>query len=67
MLVVALLVASACSSSSATVEPVSAPSTAAPPEQPTEPTSLAPTVAGSTFDLSSVIGTDVVMWFWAPW
>jgi len=25
------------------------------------------TLSGATFDLSTVAGEDVVLWFWAPW
>jgi len=25
------------------------------------------TVAGSTFDMGSIEGTDTLLWFWAPW
>ena len=25
------------------------------------------TVAGESYDLSQLAGTDVVLWFWAPW
>ena len=27
----------------------------------------ATTIGGETFDLGSLAGTDLVVWFWAPW
>lgn len=45
-----------------TVSPTDAP---APPSD--YPSFTAITVTGASFDLADHAGTDVVLWFWAPW
>ncbi len=39
------------------------------PEIPAEPVFVGEfeTLAGETFELGSLEGRDVVLWFWAPW
>lgn len=65
------LLATACGTAS--VDTNAAPeSTAAESAAPSEggpglPQLVADTVAGSQLDTNSLVGQDVVVWFWAPW
>jgi hypothetical protein len=72
LLVVALLVGTACGSNA---EPDAAPTTSAVDEQPVAadtdvPEALrfrASRVGGGEIDMSTLAGKPVVMWFWAPY
>ncbi len=70
--VAAALVLAACGGGSdGGAEPVAAPEAAdAPAEAPVAEATPGRTVAlasGSTVDLDSLAGQDVLLWFWAPW
>jgi cytochrome oxidase Cu insertion factor (SCO1/SenC/PrrC family) len=66
---VACLLATSCGGSSD--EASTAPSTTAAPAGDVLPASTfevtATTVDGDSYDLSQLAGTDVILWFWAPW
>ena len=61
LVLAALLVLAACGSSS---DPAATPDGAF---EVSVLTGEVATVDGSTFDLASLQGQDLVVWFWAPW
>ena len=69
-IVVALLVG-ACADEDVRLEEVGAGPTAAPPTGDVLDPSIfddsATTIDGASFDLGSLEGSDVILWFWAPW